>query len=79
MKRIPRDPSAHGDGSTWTVFDCREINDLTRIYPFGSLNQRWSGAWLITSTSTSIQKEIAWTSPAIERVTFHIFLILMKF
>lgn len=51
MKRvpIPRDLSAHGDGSTWTVFDCREINDLTRIYPFGSLNRRWSGAWLITS------------------------------
>lgn len=41
--------SAHGDGSTWTVFDCREINDLTRIYPFGSLNRRWSGVWLITS------------------------------
>lgn len=52
MKRVPIPgdlSAAHGDGSTWTVFDCREINDLTRIYPFGSLNRRWSEAWLITS------------------------------
>lgn len=35
---IPADRVARGDASTWTVFDCREINDLTCIYPFGSLN-----------------------------------------
>lgn len=47
---MPMEPGrARGDGSTWTVFDCREINDPTRIYPFGSLNRRWSRARLITS------------------------------
>lgn len=44
------------------LFDCREINDLNRIYPFGSLNQRWSGVQLITSALYG-EKETAQTSP----------------
>jgi len=43
-----REAAAHGDGSTWTVFDCGEINDLNPHNPFGGSNRRWSEAWLIT-------------------------------